>query len=694
MSRTPHRPVRLTAATVSLAVAFSLASLATTVALASTSVAVQATAKKPDLTVTSTSLSTTLVVAGSSLTVSATVKNAGTKKAAASTLGLWLSKDKKRSSHDVSLGTRSVAALAAGKHVAVSKKVTVSKRAAAGSWHVVACADIKKKVTEKSESNNCRATGTLKVVAPGYFPQKPAPLTVTPTFAAVTYASGQYADAYADDDNTFTATAPDGTTYTLAVPAKAVNRSVVLTVSALTGLTGAPTSLISGVRLEPTGLQLSKNATLTITPGAAYPAAGVTAFRFFDGGSDAGMYPIQKVDATTHAITLSIGELGTYAVGNSTAAQRTIARSHPPTRTLGQLFNVLGDLHKATTARRIAGTAPPPITDVAASDAYYDTVLHPLLVAAEKDEDLARTVVPEALTWAHLTAVLGGTDNPRVIDATIEMLKAMTNAVKQEYTRCRTQHSIVDLGELLVNARRFAILGAPGDAQSADDKAHACGRFTLSFDDRITSQQSYPAGGTAPTSQGFDFNEFLEVGTAQPITMTLNQFGVFSGTGTLVYKRHSYTAVNTYPDPGSCTLTTTTTITKTTDGATDGTTATLGVDLLWNPQDYGPGVVKTPPADGLIYTSFTGAMPGETVHVQDSGCSSSSSTYTDTKWALDSHHYPGGGGAALVIPIKRSEQLGATLFNHTYTWDNGGKGDIHSSHDTERTVVQIQHVPQ
>lgn len=692
MSRPARRPSPLISAVVATAVA---AGLAVTAAPASAGAAAAAAAKKPDLKVTSASPSTTLVVAGSPLTVSATVKNSGAKKAGASTAGLWLSKDKVRSKHDVSLGTHRVAALPAGKHATFSKKITVPTGTAAGAWHVVVCADIKKKVKEKSESNNCRASASLTVTAPGYFPQKPAPLTVTPTYAAVTSTPDQFLGAYADDDNTFTATGPDGTTYTLTVPARAVNRSIPFTVSALTDLSGAPTSMIAGVRLEPTGLALGEDATLRITPAAAYSPAGLTAFRFFDGGQDTGMYPIDRVDPSTHAITLSIGELGTYAVGTSTAAQRATARAHPPTRPLGQLFNVLGDLHAPATARIAASGPPPPATDIAASNAYYDTVLHPQLVAAETNDALARTAVTQALMWAHARAVLGGEGDPRIIDATTEMLLVMKNAVKQEYTRCTADHSIVDLGYLLANARSYAVLGAPADSDTTFDKARACGQFTLSFDDRITSQQYFPAGGGGFESQGDDFNEFLEVGTAAPITMNLNQLGVFTGTGTLVYKRHSYTDVHTYPGD-TCTLTTTTTITKVTNGATDGTTATLSVDLLWNPQDVGPGVTQAPPADGVILTQFTGNLPGETYRTQNSGCSSTSSTYDDNKWVFGNgqHHYPGGGGPALIIPVKRSEQAGAVLFDHTYTWDNGGAGDIHSAHDTERTVVQIKHVPQ
>jgi hypothetical protein len=137
---------------------------------------------QPDLTVTSVKPAQTLVAPGGTLKLTDTTRNAGKLRARASQTSYFLSTDKKKSKGDLSLGKRSVKKLAVRKSAKASKTVTVPGITPAGAYYVLACADARGKLKEKSEKNNCRASASrINVLAlpgnsgtPGGSPQ-PAP---------------------------------------------------------------------------------------------------------------------------------------------------------------------------------------------------------------------------------------------------------------------------------------------------------------------------------------------------------------------------------------------------------------------------------------------------------------------------------------------------------------------------------------
>ncbi len=673
-------------------------------------------ATRPDLTVSALTLATRHLVRGGALRVTETTHDAGAT-APSTWTRYWLSRDRTHSTSDRLLGSRAVPKLRPARHSSFAKSWTIPASTGTGTWYVVACADASHKVRESHESNNCRASASLTVTAPAppvvvdtTFPISPNPSKVTPSFGTGTVTTG-IANAFADDPNSFTVTGPDGTTYTLDIPAQAFNRGLALKVTPLTGLTGAPLSgLVAGVRLEPTGMRLLRNATLTITPHSSFSWTNLTGLRFFDDGADAAMFPLDQTHSPSGAVRLSINELATYAVGTATAANRTTALAHPPVRTDGQYYNLVagsppapateaaGPTPAATSRTLASSTVTDPSPVLAASDAalpsgqsvdddYYDHVLKPALEAAKTDDSTAPQAVGDTLAWAHDQAVLGNSDSDRVIDAFVEMLAVLHTAVAHEYTRCTADHSLADLGLLLANARTFLVLGATADGEAAYENARSCGRFQVTFVDHLEYHQHYPAGVTGDT--GFDADEVWEVHTTAPILMSLSPTGNFTGTGTLDYSQFDYESVNTLLG-SSCTLTTTTAGTGTHPGATDGTKATLGVDLLTNPVAPGPGTPTPHPADTSLNLNFGlfAAQPSEDYTTTNSGCSSSSSSLTDQKWALTSKHFK------TSIAIPRNTQAGPTITTYNDSFDNGAAGDLHGGHQTEATTVVVTHVPQ
>ncbi len=114
-------------------------------------------------------------VVGAKLKVTDSVRNLGKRKAPASKVAYFLSKDDKVSGKDIQLrGRRAVGKLAAGARDKGNTMVRAPKNAKPGNYKLIACADDGDKIEELDERNNCQADeGKLELGASQSF-------TVTP----------------------------------------------------------------------------------------------------------------------------------------------------------------------------------------------------------------------------------------------------------------------------------------------------------------------------------------------------------------------------------------------------------------------------------------------------------------------------------------------------------------------------------
>src|SRR3954469_18846035 len=97
------------------------------------------------------------VDAGASLRISFAVRNAGSRRAAASKIGFSLSLNTRRDAADVPLGTAKVASLRGRRSSRGKATLRVPEYVPGGTYRVLACADLAGKVRERTERNNCRA---------------------------------------------------------------------------------------------------------------------------------------------------------------------------------------------------------------------------------------------------------------------------------------------------------------------------------------------------------------------------------------------------------------------------------------------------------------------------------------------------------------------------------------------------------
>src|SRR4029079_9921647 len=115
----------------------------------------------PDLVETAASIPDSTVIAGGTLNIADTASNTGTASARSSTTRFYLSADAVLGADDSLLGgKRDVAALDAGTSSAGSVTATVPAGQAAGTYRLLACAYDTRRVIERDETNNCRATGS------------------------------------------------------------------------------------------------------------------------------------------------------------------------------------------------------------------------------------------------------------------------------------------------------------------------------------------------------------------------------------------------------------------------------------------------------------------------------------------------------------------------------------------------------
>jgi subtilase family serine protease len=117
----------------------------------------------PDLTVSAASAPAS-AAAGATITVTDTTNNVGGGVASPSTTRFYWSANATLDGNDQVLANRAVPVIAAGGASAnVNTSVTIPANAAAGTYYVIAQADAAVEVGETTETNNTRATGTIKV---------------------------------------------------------------------------------------------------------------------------------------------------------------------------------------------------------------------------------------------------------------------------------------------------------------------------------------------------------------------------------------------------------------------------------------------------------------------------------------------------------------------------------------------------
>ena len=661
-------------------------------ALALPAAGAAAAPERADLKLVKIAVSPAEAAPGARVRVSDTVRNAGRRKAGASRVAYFLSKDRRKGKGDIRLGgTRSVKRLARRKGSSGTKRLTIPASVAPGAWYLLACADGAGKVKERSERDNCAATrlvvrgggqatvagSTTPAPAGGTTPSAAAtsPLTVTDALQTGRAATQTM---YSGFENSMSVTAEDGTVYTLTLPRDALLSSTEITMVPVGSVSGAPLSngLVGAVQISPHGLQLQKPATLTIEPPSPAPLAGQTGFLYHQGGHDFHLYPL----ANAPVLTLRLMHFSTAGVARTTEADREQIAARVPERPIAQLEQSIAEHARVAREDALSRAATPP-SPGAVFPPFFDSVVRPRLTAAETNETLAREAIAEALNWARNAELAGMTNDPAYQTRRDEMYERITrvlqNAVNKAYTACVQQHQLEQAVRLAALARIAAVHGfALGDVQ---DKLERCVSFEVEFDSDIRSTDAWT--GDEP-NRSYQLAARWRVQSTVPIGITA------IGTAPITWEAFRYGSVNTYDCGDDYPI-----LQSKEDGIStqDGElTAMLSLDL--NPREA-PVAGQPAPAPRSDYLALLFMKdPKETYRHWNEGCNNpyDPTDQTENRWAYHFDRFHLEDPQPFRVPLDPSRQVGDLVESKTFNRDRGGAG---SSYDTEFTTIDLWHRP-
>lgn len=480
-----------------------------------------AATRKPDLVVSNLSNPPIAAAPEQTFSINSTVKNAGSKKAASSTMRFYLSQDASKGASDTRFAAeQAVQALRPKKIATSTTELAIPASAPFGKFYLLACADDLGQVREKRESNNCRAAATKITVGDDPFEDAPEfsftpdPLTVTPTLEE-SRAVTQKIPAFLG--GTVTTTAADGTKYTLTLPANALLSEEEITMTPVSGAGNLPgeMDLAAGVDIKPDGLQLMKPAKLTIEPptGAQLPLDQQTGLSWHGGGEEFHLYAIEE----SQQLSFELLHFSAYGVGLGTSADRAAALTKMPTRTADQYRQAISELLRSEREAQLKGEPGDPDLDKKLANylaGYYRDVVRPKMLAAETDDSLAASAIQEGLGWSRQVELLGLSEDPffaqkeaEVMDSIIKILQ---NAFNKAFQRCVNENDPSQVPRLLALERQAQLLGISlGDVF---DKINRCARFELDFEASTQENNvgALPDGGWSASAgvrmQGLQIN--------------------------------------------------------------------------------------------------------------------------------------------------------------------------------------------
>lgn len=391
--------------------------------------------------------------AGQPLDVSFTVRNRGSGRASRSALTFHISENRRLDKRDLRFSGRArVKRLGPGRSARGEATVTVPRSADLGVYRLIACVGAPG-LADAKPGNDCRPAGQRLGVTP-----RPQPLTVTAVPDEARASSAEISRG----GGSLTATAADGTRFTLSVPEGALLSPEVITMTPLASIAGFPLSggLAGGVQLAPEGLRLLRPATLRIEPSAPVGDDERTAFAYRGSGEEFHLHP-SKSDGG--AVALDLIHFSGYGVGSSTPAERAaLAQSNPPSS--------VADIADQELA---AGTELE-----AVALAMYGQIL-----ALSQGRETFDVAVLHYLSWSPLATRLA-LAGPLFASLPAQLDGQLARHIAEARVHCATATDLREAAWIMrLAAAARPLLGHVAAAESALD---ACLRFELDLDADIT----------------------------------------------------------------------------------------------------------------------------------------------------------------------------------------------------------------
>jgi hypothetical protein len=309
---------------------------------------------------------------------------------------------------------------------------------------------------------------------------------------------------------TLSATAADGTQFTLTIPADALTYRARLRMTPLAALQiadlGAERSF--GVKLEPEGQTFFKPVTLAITPPAGVSApVGEQIAVGWSGANHT--VSLAALDPKSSEVRLKLMHFSGYAllfakkgVTASLAAVRHRLGGAAEERIASAMAERLGlERQKALLGIDGEGFNLAALEDLRTQ--YVNEVLKPRLAAAGSSCAASRLAMQTLLGYERQNALLGLENDPRYPKPFNTMVMEMLEqgalvCMKEEYEICRDEHIITRILPVFLGiARQMALLGtdpaapgAPAWLAQAEDRVRQCLKFELQFDSNVQYSSS------------------------------------------------------------------------------------------------------------------------------------------------------------------------------------------------------------
>jgi hypothetical protein len=359
-----------------------------------------ASAKLPDLRVVDAGILTPTLHAGQRSVVKVTVRNAGKATSGATTVTFSLSADAKLGRDLPLVGAVKVPALKPGMSKDLTGSVTMGRRVKVGGYRVFACVDAARRVAESSDRNNCPA-GERVGVQPRAHETTVAP-TAVPGVAPATATIGI-------NGGRIDLVTPDGTTYSLFIPSRALQVTTTITMTPLASLGGLPyaAGLGGGVLLEPSGLDFARPATLAVSGAGVDASANLARFSFEGSGADFHAIPGWQVVPDSaqpgfdpaHTVYLAVQHFSGVGFAPATSNEEAVQDVKRAVQSRHDLEREAAD---ATKDGKL---------DAAKLEAYYaaymDQVLLPEAAAAAYSDGLYLQAVRDYIGWIRSQQMTG-----------------------------------------------------------------------------------------------------------------------------------------------------------------------------------------------------------------------------------------------------------------------------------------------
>jgi hypothetical protein len=327
-------------------------------------------------------------------------------------------------------------------------------------------------------TRGCKVAGKVSVASPPPASVGTPTLTGTPLAALVTAQPGSWS-----------VTAPDGTTYTLNVPANSTFASGVdaLTMQPVSALTpaGAAGRLVDGVMISPAG-EAPPGATLTVKPAST---VGASAYLVGFGGIETSGAAFALPIMLGRSATIPVTQLGGYGIAVSGRAARDASAS-PPACSAPAAGTVRASVvrrPRSTAARPAAAAASQPLTGCSSAADR----------AAQQSKALGNQLAAER------AAELAGNGDPAAIAGMISAVTSAQQTLGSELEGVLAQHpteSLVGQAEVLTEAlngaeRQLELMGDESDRSQTLSRLAEVNKWALTYSQQVCN--SAPGGATS-----------------------------------------------------------------------------------------------------------------------------------------------------------------------------------------------------